>query len=54
MLGSITSTVLYTADNANQSKKWRVVDDVVMGGRSNGNMTIKEGIAILDKQLKMT
>lgn len=36
----MTSPILFDFSKSSNLKYWRIVDDVVMGGRSNGNFEI--------------
>ena len=37
-----TSMTLFNFDSKSDISNWRIVDDVVMGGRSNGNFKIND------------
>lgn len=42
LLASLGSNLLFDFNKNASSKNWRVVDDVVMGGRSSGNFKIND------------
>ncbi len=46
--------MLYQFSNASDSSDWRIVDDVVMGGRSSGNFFInKEGNGVFEGRVSL-
>lgn len=51
---SLSSLIIFDFSNNNDLKQWRVVDDVVMGGRSNGSLTVNsDGSAVFSGRISL-